>query len=119
MISYKTLEVWIYAMKTAKEIYELTKSYPVEERYGLISQTNRAAVSIAANIAEGVGRNSKNDTLRFLHISRGSAYELETLLCLALMTKIIDDKAYNNLSTILESNIRLINGYINYLKQKP
>ena len=65
MISYKTLEVWIYSMKTAKEIYELTKSYPTEERYGLISQTNRAAVSIAANIAEGVGRNSKNDTLRF------------------------------------------------------
>jgi|SRR5450432_605458 four helix bundle protein len=119
MISYKTLEVWRYSMKTVKEVYDLIKSYPSEEKYGLISQTTRAAVSIPANIAEGVGRNYKKDTIQFLHYSRGSAYELETLLCVALMTKIIDEESYNRISKILESNIRLINGFINYLNHKP
>jgi four helix bundle protein len=77
MISYKKLEVWTYSMETVKQIYILTKSYPSDEKYGLISQTRRAATSIPCNIAEGLGRNHKKDTLQFLHISRGSAYELK------------------------------------------
>ena len=105
-------------MKTVKEIYLLTKSYPNEEKFGLISQTNRAAVSIPSNIAEGLGRNHKRDCIQFLHISRGSAYELETLLCIALMTNIISDQTYNGISAILERNIQLITGFINYLKEK-
>jgi four helix bundle protein len=118
MISYKTLDVWRVSMKTVQEIYILTKSYPSEEKFGLVSQTNRAAVSIPSNIAEGLGRNHKKDCIQFFHISRGSAYELETLLCVALMTKIISDETYSRVSTILERNIQLIAGYINYLKQK-
>jgi four helix bundle protein len=105
-------------MKTVKEVYILTKSYPIEERYGLISQTNRAAVSIPSNVAEGLGRNHKKDSIQFLYISRGSAYELETLLCIALMTKIINDQSYKKLNTILERNIQLITGFINFLKEK-
>jgi four helix bundle protein len=85
MSDYKKLDVWILSMKTVKEIYSLTVSYPDRERYGLISQTNRAAVSIPSNIAEGLGRNTKKDSIHFLHISRGSAYELETLLSIAVM----------------------------------
>ncbi len=119
MISYKKLEVWIFSMETVKQIYLLTKSYPPEERFGLISQTRRAAVSIPSNFAEGLGRNHKKDSLQFLYISRGSAYELETLLSVALMTNIIDQGSYNSLSKILESNIKLITGFINYLNQKP
>lgn len=118
MISYKTLDVWRISMETVEEIYILTKSYPSEEKFGLISQTNRAAVSIPSNIAEGLGRNHKKDCIQFFHISRGSSYELETLLCVALMTKIISDETYSRVSTILERNIQLISGYINYLKQK-
>ena len=91
MTNYKKLEVWILSMETVKEIYNLTKLYPKDERYGLISQTNRAAVSIPANIAEGMGRNYKKDTIQFLHVSRGSAYEVETLLNVALMINIIDE----------------------------
>ena len=118
MISYKKLDVWRISMQTVKEIYILTKSYPIEEKYGLISQTNRAAVSIPSNIAEGLGRNHKKDCVQFLHVSRGSAYELETLLCVALMIEIINDQTYKKISAILERNIQLITGFINYMKQK-
>jgi four helix bundle protein len=118
MISYKKLDVWRISMKTVEEIYRLTKSYPAGEKFGLISQTNRAAVSIPSNIAEGLGRNHKKDCIQFLHFSRGSAYELETLLCIALLTEIISDQTYDRLSKILERNIQLIAGFIKHLNQK-
>jgi four helix bundle protein len=118
MTNYKKLEVWTLAMEIVKEIYSLTKHYPIDERYGLISQTNRAAVSIPSNIAEGMGRNYTKDTVQFLHVSRGSAYELETLLNVAMMINIIDDRNYKKINNKLESSIRLINGFINYLEQK-
>ena len=118
MSNYKNLNVWILSMKTVKEIYNLTRSYPQDEQYGLKSQTNRAAVSIPSNIAEGLGRNYKKDTIQFLHISRGSAYEVETLLSIARMINIIDEEKYNRANEILENNIRVINGFINYMEQK-
>src|SRR4249919_3241255 len=118
MSNYKNLNVWILSMKTVKEIYSLTKSYPYEEKYGLVSQTNRAAVSIPCNIAEGLARKHKKDTLQFLHVSRGSAYEVETLLSVALMIDIINEEKYYQVNDILENNIRVINGFINYLEQK-
>jgi four helix bundle protein len=119
MISYKKLEVWTCSMEIVKQVYILTKAYPSEERYGLISQTRRAVISIPSNIAEGLGRNHKKDSLQFLYISRGSAYELETLLSVAFMIDIINQDSYNGLNKILESNIKLITGFINYLDQKP
>src|ERR1700719_5341650 len=98
MTNYKKLEVWALAMEIVKETYNLTKLYPIDERYGLISQTNRAAVSIPSNIAEGMGRNYTKDTVQFLHVSRGSAYELETLLNVAMMINIIDDQTYKKIN---------------------
>jgi four helix bundle protein len=118
MLSYKKLNVWILSMKTVREIYDITRLYPKDEQYGLTSQTNRAAVSIPANIAEGLGRNHKKDTIQFLHISRGSAYEVETLLNIAQMIDIIDEEKYKKANEILENNIRVINGFINYMEQK-
>ena len=118
MTNYKTLEVWKLSMETVKGIYEITKTYPREEKYGLIGQTNRAAVSIACNIAEGMGRNFKKDTIQFLHVSRGSAYEVETLLSIAQMLNLIDEKIYINLNKNLERNIQMLNGLIKYLEQK-
>ena len=118
MSKYKNLNVWILSMKTVKEIYDLTKAYPKDEKYELISQTNRAAVSIPANIAEGLGRNYKKDTIQFLHVSRGSAYEVETLLSVALMINIIDQEKFDRVNDVIENNIRVINGFINYLEQK-
>ncbi|MFI5194902.1 MAG: four helix bundle protein [Chitinophagales bacterium] len=118
MLSYKKLDAWIYSMDIVKEIYQITKKYPKEEMFGLTSQTKRAAVSIPCNIAEGLGRNFKKDSIQFLHISRGSAYEIETLLSVAVMVQIIDQETYNRLNQMLEKSIRLINGLIHYLEEE-
>ncbi len=65
-----------------------------------------------------MGRNHKKDIIQFLHISRGSAYEVETLLSIAKMITIVDEQTYNRLNNKLERNIQLLNGLINYLEQK-
>lgn len=118
MTNYKKLEAWIISMELVREMYELTKTYPKEEMFGLTSQTKRAAVSIPCNIAEGLGRKYKKDTIQFLHISRGSAYEVETLLNVALMTSLISQEAYNHLNQLLDRSMKLINGLINYLQNQ-
>lgn len=100
-----------------KEIYVITKQFPKEELYGLISQTKRSAVSIPSNIAEGMGRQYKKDTLQFLHIARGSIYELETLLNIAVMVGIMDEKVFAGFVPRVEKNLRLLNGLVNYLEK--
>ena len=83
---YKDLIVWQKAMDLAVEVYRLTAKLPKDELYGLTSQLRRAAVSVPSNIAEGNGRASTGDYVRFLIISRGSVAEVETqmLLCVRL-----------------------------------
>ncbi|MDP4130780.1 MAG: four helix bundle protein [Bacteroidota bacterium] len=118
MTSYKKLDAWIFSMEMVKEIYRLTKMYPKEEMFGLTSQTKRAVVSIPSNIAEGLGRNFKKDSIQFLHISRGSAYEVETLLSVAVMTQLINQETYDRVNQMIEKTIRLINGLIKYLENQ-
>ena len=118
MTNYKKLEVWTLSMEIVREIYGVTKFYPNDERYGLVSQTNRAAVSIPTNIAEGMGRNYSRDTIQFLHVSRGSAYEVETLLNVAMMINLLEEQTFINITKKLDSSIRLINGFIKYLEQR-
>lgn len=78
--SFRDLIVWQKAMDLKEIIYTIAGKFPPEERYALSSQIRRAAVSIPSNIAEGYGRRSTGDYLRFLQIALGSAYELETQL---------------------------------------
>ena len=116
MSKYQNLDAWKNAMQLVKEIYLLTKKYPKEELYGLTSQTKRAAISVPSNIAEGMGRQYKKDTLQFLHISRGSLYELETLLNIAIMVEIMDEVDFGQIVPLLEKCIQVLNGLINYLE---
>ena len=78
MASYRDLIVWQKSMDLVVEVYKLAEKLPKQEAYGLSDQMRRAAVSIPSNIAEGHGRNSKNDFIRFLSIAQGSRAELET-----------------------------------------
>ncbi|HAJ32243.1 MAG TPA: diversity-generating retroelement protein bAvd family protein [Candidatus Atribacteria bacterium] len=90
MKSFEELPVWKDARKFANKIYNLTKKFPKEERYGLTSQITRAAVSIGSNIAEGFDRYSKKDFIRFLIIARGSISEIQNNLYIALDLKYIN-----------------------------
>lgn len=78
MEDYRDLIVWQKSMELVRAVYALTKQLPKEEIFALSNQLRRAVVSIPSNIAEGYGRNSKQDYLRFLNIARGSKYEVET-----------------------------------------
>ena len=89
--SYRDLIVWQKSMKLSKEIYLLTKTFPKEELYGLTSQIRRCAISIPSNIAEGKGRNSDKEFIRFLQVALGSVYELQTQLELSLQLNYIDN----------------------------
>ncbi len=117
MTGYKKLEAWKKSMQLVKEIYVLTKFFPKEELYALTSQIKRAAVSIPCNIAEGSGRNYKKDTIQFLHISRGSLYEVETLLNIAVMVEIITEEKFTPLSELIEECLKILNGLISYYEK--
>jgi len=83
MNKFKNLIIWKRAVELATEVYKVTKGFPDEEKYGLISQLRRCVVSISSNIAEGAGRNTDKDFNRFLSIAYGSSYELETQVIIA------------------------------------
>ena len=118
MANYKQLDAWKLSMELVKTVYILTKKFPKEELYGLTSQVRRSAVSIPANIAEGLGRQYKKDTLQFLHISRGSIYELETLLNIAVEVEVIETDDFNGIMNILERSLKVLNGLINSLENR-
>lgn len=82
--SYRDLLAWQRAFELGRDVYVMTKSFPQHELYGLTSQLRRCAVSIASNIAEGYGRGSKVDYVRFLRVARGSLFELETQVAFAI-----------------------------------
>jgi four helix bundle protein len=82
--SYRELKVWQRAVEMTLAIYRTTTSFPKDELFGLTSQMRRAAVAVASNIAEGYGRNSKGEYKQFLGIARGSNFELQTQLLIAI-----------------------------------
>ena len=116
--SYRDLVAWQKARVLVKNVYLLTADFPVGERFGLVSQMDRAAVSIPSNIAEGYGRATTQDYVHFLRIARGSAYELETQLVLAedlgLCSKVAGEKVTN----ILYEVIRVLQGLIQSLERR-
>jgi four helix bundle protein len=97
MNNFKQLKVWQKSVELAVSVYGITKSFPSEEKFGLISQVNRSGVAIASNIAEGAGRNTKKDFNNFLAIALGSSYELETQLIIASRIHLLE---ISDLSTI-------------------
>jgi four helix bundle protein len=82
--SYRDLLVWQKGMALAKQVYSLTRSFPPDERFGLIAQMRRAAVSVPSNIAEGQARHGKKEFVQFLSHAEGALAELDTQLALAI-----------------------------------
>jgi four helix bundle protein len=117
MANYQTLDAWKKSMDLVKSVYDLVKGYPKEELYALSQQTKRAVVSIPSNIAEGIGRNYKKDTIQFLHISRGSLYELETLLLIAHSIDFLNESGIDFLTRQIQECLRLLNGLIAYYEK--
>jgi four helix bundle protein len=112
--NYKKLNIWIKSLELVSVVYDLVKKYPDNEKFGLISQSKRAVVSTPCNIAEGIGRNYKKDTIQFLHIARGSLYELDTLIDIAFMLKFISEQDRIGVSECMEECLKMINGLIGY-----
>jgi four helix bundle protein len=95
--SFRELKIWQIAREIVKEVSLFTSKFPQSEKFGLISQMNRSAISVPSNIAEGFGRFSNKDFARFLRISLGSLYELETKLILSSDLAFLDEVAINPL----------------------
>jgi four helix bundle protein len=98
MRDFRKLNVWQESHKLTLEIYEISKSFPKEELFGLTSQMRRAASSVPTNIAEGCGRGSQKDYAHFLQIAIGSAFEVDYQILLAKDLKYIDENLYLKLN---------------------
>lgn len=81
--NFREIKIWQESLVLVKEVYEFSSKLPTEEKFGITSQINRSAVSIPSNIAEGSGRTTNKEFVRFLEIAISSSYELETQLILA------------------------------------
>lgn len=103
MHKIEDLRIWTKAISLVKQVYLLVSELPAEEKFGLTSQIKRSAVSIPSNIAEGAGRNSKNEFKHFLSIANGSCYELQTNLILLIELNLISkDKVQPIINSCIE-----------------
>jgi four helix bundle protein len=112
MADYRRLKAWQAAYRLALDVYRVTEAYPAVERFGLVSQSRRAAVSIAANIAEGAGRGGGGDFTRFLWIARGSLTELGTELALARDLGMLPAEVAESLLSTLDETGRMLMGLL-------
>lgn len=113
--NYKNLDVWKEARKLVSLIYVLTNEFPEDEKFGLTSQIKRAVISVPSNIAEGMGRNSSKETRQFFYIAKGSLYEIETQLYLALDLNFVTEEKAEQIFTQIITIRKLIIGFIKYL----
>jgi four helix bundle protein len=112
MQDYKNLKVWERAHQLTLAVYQATATFPKEELYGLTSQIRRACASIPANIAEGTGRGSDAEMVRFLHIALGSASELDYHLLLARDLNFLNNSVHEQLTSELAEVKRMLNAFI-------
>ena len=110
MHRYKELEVWKKSMDLVQTVYGLTGTFPDKEKFGLVSQLNRCAVSIPSNIAEGAGRNSKGEFKQFIGIAVGSLFELETQILIAHRIVYISNESKNLVTSEVESIHKMLFG---------
>jgi four helix bundle protein len=112
MKNFKKLKVWQTGMNIVMKSYALTKSFPTEEKYGLVSQINRAAVSIPSNISEGSSRESIKEHKYYLQIALGSCFELETQVLIVEQLKMGKDSLINELKLLIDEEQKMLMSFI-------
>ncbi|MGQ0634788.1 MAG: four helix bundle protein [Planctomycetaceae bacterium] len=118
MADYRDLNVWQDAHRLVLKIYQMTQRFPRDEQFGLTSQLRRAAASVPANIAEGNGRGSSKEYLKFLYIARGSLNELRYFVLLARDLQYFSGSAAMELEVQLESVSKLLAGLIRAIQRR-
>ncbi|OYU97263.1 MAG: diversity-generating retroelement protein bAvd family protein [Bacteroidetes bacterium B1(2017)] len=117
MRDFKKYDVWKDSMKLVKQVYAISSSLPNQEKFGLVSQMSRAAISIPSNIAEGTGRNSDIEFKRFLEIAIGSSFELETQIILCVELEFVNEMESKLVLTEINKIQKQINNLILKIKQ--
>ncbi len=114
--NYRDLIVWQKAMVLVNKVYKISTEFPEQEKYALTSQLRRSVVSVPSNIAEGYGRRSSGDYIRFLNIAMGSLYEMQTQLEIALNQNYSKKEAFDILYEDSREVERMLSSLINKLK---
>src|ERR1700722_12602114 len=117
MKNFRELKVWEKAHRLALKVYHLTRTFPVQEQYGITSQIRRTAVSVPTNIAEGCGHSSDIEFARFLEIAFAAASELEYLALLSKDLELFDSASHNQVSTEVEEVKRMLFSFIQRLRK--
>lgn len=113
--NFKELKVWRKAIDTGRRVYEVSRRFPSDEKYGLTSQIRRAVVSISSNIAEGCGRRTNKDFGNFLHIAMGSIREVQSQLFISKELGYLDEVILVELDGELEELARMLTGFMKYI----
>ncbi len=118
MFNFEKLDCWQHAIEFADIVYELTGSFPGDERFGLTNQMRRAAVSASSNIAEGSSRSSKVDFARFIEIATGSVFEVVSQSFIARRRGFITEENFARVYAAAERQGRMLSGLRNSLLPK-
>ena len=115
--NYENLNIWKNSIDFASFIYQITRKFPREELYGLVSQIRRAAISISSNIAEGAGRGSKKEFSRFISIASGSLNEVESQIYIANKLQYIDQTDFDKALGLAGELGNMLGGFQKFLKK--
>lgn len=118
MKTYRELIAWQKGIELVLLVYTVTKTFPREELYALADQLKRSSVSVPSNIAEGYGRHTDNDFIRFLNISRGSLFELQTQLEISFRLGFLNSEEYEKLMSLAVEIDKMLNALVSKIKQR-
>jgi len=113
MSTFRDLKIWQKSMQLVTRIYDETRTFPAEEKYGIISQIRKSAVSVPSNIAEGYGRHSDGEFTRFLNIAMGSLFEMQTQIQISVNLNYLDKESGIELFAASREIERMLSSFIN------
>ena len=115
-LSHKKLDLYQLSLQLVKEVYAVTQNFPSEERFLIVNQIRRAAISVCSNLAEGSARKSKQEKIRFFEISRSLAVEIDTQFEISLLLQYVQQNQTDQLEKYLESVFRMTSKLISNLE---